>query len=100
MTLRTAVVLASMLLVATSVHAQQLPPAPPPLPTPALPTEPPPMPASPGHALTLMQAMELATRDASDPRLAELAVRRAEAAERTALSTLLPQITGQFNYFQ
>ena len=54
----------------------------------------PPLPTPPTRHLNLTRALADASRGASEARLAEIAVRRSQAAERVALATLLPTING------
>ncbi len=55
------------------------------------------LPTPPARRIGLVEAMRAASREAGDARLAEVAVRRAQAAERTALATLLPTVNGVVN---
>jgi outer membrane protein TolC len=55
------------------------------------------LPTPPARRVGLVEALRTASREASDARLAEVAVRRALAAERTALATLLPTVNGVVN---
>lgn len=55
------------------------------------------MPAPPTRHMNLTQALSEASRSASDARLAEIAVRRSQAAERMALAGLLPTVNGIAN---
>lgn len=57
----------------------------------------PPVPGPPARHVNLTQALVQASREAGDARLAELAVRRSLAAERTALAGLLPTVSGVAN---
>jgi outer membrane protein TolC len=55
------------------------------------------LPTPPARRIGLVEALRTASSEASDARLAEVAVRRSLAAERTALATLLPTINGVVN---
>ena len=57
----------------------------------------PPLPAPPARHMSLTQALSEASRSASEVRLAEIAVRRSQAAQRTALAGLLPTVNGVVN---
>jgi outer membrane protein len=54
----------------------------------------PPLPAPPARRVNLTQALTQASDEASDARLAEIAVQRAQAAERMAFAGLLPNVNG------
>jgi len=58
---------------------------------------PPPLPVPP-RALSLADVLRRANDSAVDARVAELQIRRAEAAERSALASLLPQLNGSLTY--
>jgi outer membrane protein TolC len=55
---------------------------------------------SAARTVTLEEAFVLARRHASDLRIADVAIDRANASERIALAALLPQVNGSLSYTQ